>query len=207
MSQLQGVAFDKQLLALTHGIDLAVAGGGEELLENPAIPNTTEFLPGESEGIGGTFPLTQADTNGRTVYIVTTTGQYRYLGRLDVQFDAAGEVTSVDTSDSYIRRVIPKTAQSDAASITDSVALDPGIESTVVTPVNTCIAALNNPILRTEVVLDTSRGTFNTTTHTEAPGNRRTETNTGNSVGDAFLRAYDVYGPAAGLPTRAPRTR
>ena len=74
----------------------------------------------------------------------------------------------------------------------------------MITPLNSCLAALNNPILRTEVVLDTARGSWNATTVTGTPGNRRTETNTGNSVTDAYLDAYDVYGPAAGLPARGP---
>jgi 2',3'-cyclic-nucleotide 2'-phosphodiesterase (5'-nucleotidase family) len=204
VSHLQDVNNDKALIALLSGVDLAVAGGGDELLENPAIPNSIELLPGETQGIAGVYPLTQTDAEGRTVYIVTTSGNYRYVGRIDVEFDANGEVSSIDTADSYPRRVIPKTAQSDGAGITDSVLLDPGIESSVITPVNSCLTALNNPILRTEVVLDTGRGTWNAMTLTGTPGNRRTETNTGNSVTDAYLRAYDVYGPAAGLPARGP---
>ena len=94
VSHLQDVNNDKQLVGLLRGVDIAVAGGGDELLASTTVPTTTQLLPGESAPIAGEYPLQEQDAAGRTVYIVTTAGNYKYLGRLDVEFNDAGEVAS-----------------------------------------------------------------------------------------------------------------
>jgi 2',3'-cyclic-nucleotide 2'-phosphodiesterase (5'-nucleotidase family) len=199
VSHLQDLTNDKALVALLSGVDVAVAGGGDELLGNPSIPAGVQFLPNEPAPVGD-YPTLQADADGTSVPIVTTSGTYRYAGRIDVVFDADGDVASVDSPDSYPRRVIPKTANSDLLGITDSVVPDAAITTSAVNPVAACTAAFNTPIVNTEVPLTTARGTNSFS----APGVRVSETNTGNTVTDGFLDAYDTYAPAAGLPARGP---
>ena len=199
VSHLQNLANDKALVQLLSGVDIAVAGGGDELLANPAVPDATELLPGEGP-TAGVYPTLQADADGASVPIVTTAGNYRYAGRLDVVFNADGDLASVDSTDSYPRRVIPATPTAATLGLTDAVVPDAAITTSAVNPVAACTAALTTPIVDTEVVLNTARGGNSFT----APGNRVSETNTGNSVTDGFLDSYDRYAAAAGLPPRGP---
>jgi 2',3'-cyclic-nucleotide 2'-phosphodiesterase (5'-nucleotidase family) len=199
VSHLQDIANDKALVALLEGVDIAVAGGGDELLANPAIPDVDELLPGESAPVG-TYPTLQTAADGASVPIVTTSGNYRYQGRLDVEFDANGNVASVDSDDSFPRRVVPASAAATTLGITDAVTPDAAIQTSAVDPVSACTTAFNQPIVNSEVVLNTARGSNAFT----GKGNRTAETNTGNTVTDAYLAAYDEYGPAAGLPARGP---
>lgn len=188
VSHLQDINNDRALIGLLKGVDIAVAGGGDELLAN----SPSQLLPGEAAPIVGSYPLTQTDAAGRTVYIVTTAGNYKYLGRIDATFDSNGEISSINAAASFPRRVIPTSAAATTLGITDAVAPDAGIVATVETPVRACLAALAQPIASTEVRLDTSRA-----------GSRGRETNVGNLVTDGYLDSYDRYGPPAGLPARS----
>jgi 2',3'-cyclic-nucleotide 2'-phosphodiesterase (5'-nucleotidase family) len=195
VSHLQNVNIDTAFIGRLNGVDLAVAGGGDELLASTSVPTVTQLLPGETQAIAGTYPLTATDAGGRTVYVVTTAGNYKYLGRLDVEFDGAGEVTRVITETSYPRRVVPTTAGAASLNVTDTVISDTNILSSVVTPVQDCLADLAaTPVVTTEVLLDTSNSAVR--------GQRRTETNTGNLVTDAYLDYYDRNAVENGLAPR-----
>lgn len=194
VSHLQDVKNDRALIKLLGKVDLAVAGGGDELLASTAVSTTTQLLPGESAPIAGTYPLTETDKLGRTVYIVTTAGNYKYLGRLDVAFNGEGEVASIDAAQSYPRRVIPTSEQATALGLSDAVTPDPQLVSSVATPVQTCLDDLaTEAVARSEVVLDVSRN-----------GVRGKETNAGNMIADSFVAAYDRYAASSGLPARGP---
>lgn len=202
VSHLQDVDNDKALLTLLHGVDIAVAGGGDELLASDAIADDTELLPGETQEIEGSYPAPQTDADGRTVYMVTTAGNYKYLGRLDAVFGADGEVASIDAEASYPRRVIP-TEQSGTQitdlGIADAVASDPGIISSVIEPVKACLAEFEATALaRSEVVINVSRGSA----EPYGLGVRSGETNGGDLVTDAFLAEYDKHAASVGLPAR-----
>jgi 2',3'-cyclic-nucleotide 2'-phosphodiesterase / 3'-nucleotidase / 5'-nucleotidase len=197
VSHLQSVSNDRDLIAQLRDVDIAVAGGGDELLASTTVPTVTQLLPGESAPIAGSYPLTQTDAAGNTVYIVTTAGNYKYLGRLDVEFDAAGAVTRVFTETSYPRRVVPTTPQATTLGVTDAVISDTQIISEVITPVVACQQELAaTGVATTEVLLDVSRN-----------GVRGRETNVGNLVADAFVNAYDRLAPENGLPARGGANR
>ncbi len=190
VSHLQDVNNDRQFIQQLSRIDVAVAGGGDELLVSTAVPTTTQLLPGESAPIAGTYPIEESDADGRTVYIVTTAGNYKYLGRLDVEFDADGEVAQVLTDTSYPRRVIPQSDTATALGLSDAVAPDPGIVSSVVEPVQACLAGFATTVVaQSEVNLDVSRN-----------GVRGGESNGGNLIADGFLDAYARYAEANGFP-------
>jgi 5'-nucleotidase len=133
-----------------------------------------------------------ADAEGQTTYVVTTAGNYKYLGRLDATFDDAGEITAIDATDSGPVRVLPTSAAATTLGATDAVVPDARVQSQVVAPVEACIAALDQPFVDTEVLLDVSN-----------PGVRSKESNAGNTVADSYLAAYDAYAPAAGLAPRS----
>lgn len=194
VSHLQDIDNDQELIAQLSGVDIAVAGGGDELLTNPAIPDTEQLLPGERAESAGTYPLEVEDADGQTVYIVTTAGNYKYLGRIDAEFDADGNVTSIIADQSYPRRVIPTSQTATDLGLTDAVEPDPGIVETINEPLEACLEDLaNTPVARSEVELDVSRD-----------GVRGKETNAGNLIADSFLYVYDQLAADFDLPERGP---
>ena len=194
VSHLQSVAADVEIVALLHGVDITVSGGGHYLLRNPAVEASLQVLPGERAPIEGEYPLEAADADGRTVYIVTTAGNYKYAGRLDAVFDAAGEVTSIVAATSYPRPVVPESDAAAAPGFTGAVTPDPALIDLVEEPVAACLADLaSTTIATTEVLLDVSR-----------TGLRGGESNAGNLVADSFLHAYDRIADSLGLPERGP---
>lgn len=193
ISHLQDVGNDRQIVKMLHGVDIAVAGGGDELLASTTVPTTTQLLPGELAPIAGSYPLVEKDADGRDVYIVTTAGNYKYLGRIDVEFDDAGEIVAVNRETSYPRRVIPTSAVSTQLQVPDAVAKDAQMVTTVEQPVQDCLQQFAaTPVVRSEVVLDVSR-----------TGVRGRETNVGNLIADAFVASYDRYAQTNGLPARS----
>lgn len=161
-SHLQSVSEDLALIPMLRGIDIAIAGGGDDLLANPGTP----LLPGDAAV--GPYPILVTDADGRIVPVVTTTGDYRYLGRLEATFDAAGEILSINPDSGPIRVL--------GGDYPDAVAADPTIQSLVVDPVETCVAGLaSNVIAVNEVPLDGRTSQV-----------RSRETNEGNLCADAL---------------------
>jgi len=194
VSHLQDVATDIAILALLRGVDITVSGGGHDLLQNPAVEPSLQRLPGERAPVGGEYPLQAEDAAGRTVHIVTTAGAYKYVGRLDVVFDAAGEVESVVTASSYPRPVVPESEAAEAVGFTGAVSPDSALVAAVEEPVTRCLAELASTTLATtEVLLDVSRA-----------GLRGGESNAGNLVADSLLHAYDRAVAGLDLPERGP---
>jgi len=193
VSHLQAASNDKDLIALLKGVDVAVAGGGDELLQNPAIDNATELIPGESAPVG-TYPTLLSDLTGKQVPLVTTSGNYKYLGRADIIFDAKGNLVEVKPDTSYPRRVVPVSDTATAAGVTDAVVPKANIVKLVDTPLTACLSNFVAPIAASNVVFNTDRGSATVL------GVRTAETNGGNLVTDAFAYSYNQRYAKAGLP-------
>jgi 2',3'-cyclic-nucleotide 2'-phosphodiesterase (5'-nucleotidase family) len=163
ISHLQSVEEDIELLKSLRGVDVAIAGGGDELLANPG----DQLVPEDQETYGS-YPVTAKDADGRDVPVITTAGSYKYLGRLTVRFDTEGQV--VEAAGGPIR-----VAGGDQP---DAVAPDPEIERLVSAPVRAFVDELAKEVLGTsEVALDGRR----------SPGVRTGETNLGDLMADALL--------------------
>ncbi len=139
VSHLQGFENDKALIELLSGVDVAVAGGGDDLLTNPKISNEIQLLPGEAEPVGD-YPTLVTDKSGKVVPLVTSVGNYKYVGRIDINFDANGNYVSHNEETSRPYRVIPKSAEATALGITDAVTPDSRIVAQAITPVESCSA-------------------------------------------------------------------
>ena len=171
VSHLQGLAEDRELLPMLRDVDVAIAGGGDELLAS----DDTLLVPGDAISLDPTtgeplrYPLFVTDADGVEVPVVTTAGDYKYIGRLVVTFDRRGRVIGVDDSSGPVRvsGVAP-----------DAVQPDPFLQRAVVDPVVAHTAALaENVIAQSEVALEGRR----------EPGVRTEETNLGNLLADALL--------------------
>ena len=191
VSHLQGIDYDVQFLGLLRGVDVAVAGGGSDLLQSPAVDASLQVVPGERAEAGGAYPMEVDDADGRTVYVVTAPGNYKYVGRLDVQFDDSGEVAAIVRETSYPRPVVPASDAATAAGFAAAVEKDAGLVQSIEAPVIECLAGLAaTHVATTEVLLDVSRGV------------RTRGTNAGNLVTDAMLASFDRYAADLGLPAR-----
>ena len=165
ISHLQSITEELNLATQLSGVDIIIAGGGAELLANPG----NLLTPGDSSQIFGPYPLIATDADSNDVPVVVTNGDYRYVGRLSVEFDANGDIVSIDTSSGPVR--VP------GGTNPDSVTPNPDVQTMVVDPVVQAIAALAANVVGTsQVVLDGLRSSV-----------RTEETNLGNLIADALL--------------------
>lgn len=194
VSHLQNTANDKALLAQLTGVDVAVAGGGDELLASPDVALDRQVLPGATAPVGN-YPELVTDKSGTGVPLVTAPGDYAYLGRIDLEFTPQGRLIGWNKETSFPRRVVVQDGRSGLLGIADAVLPNVDIYTDVQQALETgCLAAQNRPFANSAVVFNTSRGTAT------APGVRTAETNGGNLVADAFLSAYNSKRGEAGLP-------
>lgn len=86
VTHLQQIALEQQLVPLLSGVDIAIAGGSDTLLAD----GTDVLRPGDVAQ--GPYPIVATNFDGDPALIVSTDGQYSYVGRLVVDFDALGRV-------------------------------------------------------------------------------------------------------------------
>jgi 5'-nucleotidase len=168
ISHLQDIDADVMLAEQLNGVDVMIAGGGDELLASPGDP----LLPSQIGTIPfGPYPIPATNADGVEIPVVTTSGGYGYVGQLVVEFDCDGTVVGVDDDASRPRRVV-------STDFPDGVAADPVMQKQVVEPVAAFVDSLaTNVIAQTEVELDGRR----------SPGVRTMETNEGNLIADSQL--------------------
>ena len=170
ISHLQGISQDTALAQALSDVDIIIAGGGDELLTN----NPADTLPGLS--VGGPYPLQITDAAGETVYVVTTAGEYRYLGQLIVRFNKNGEVVEVCEGSNPV--------------VIDTDNADAGLQADVVDPVAEYVGDLAENVLAiTEVDLNGVRQEV-----------RTRETNEGNLIADALLWQSQELASSFGAP-------
>ncbi len=178
VSHLQGIGAEKAVVQQLKNVDIVIAGGGDELLANEGdllLPQDQETEP------YGTYPLVEKDSEERSVPIVTTPGEYKYIGRMEASFDAQGNLIE-DVRGSLLRVAGPSSRQADA------IRPDQEIQKNAVDPVLQFEKSLKDNVLaQTEVTLDGTRQLV-----------RSQETNFGSLVGDAILwqsrQLYKQYG-------------
>ncbi len=174
-SHLQNITNEMALACEVEGLDVIIAGGGDELLANP----DDLLIPGDEGAVYGAYPQV-ADCGGYEVPVVTTSGEYRYVGQLVVEFDKWGNVIGFDGGPVRVSDVEP----------------DPMMQMYVVDPVAAYLAELDANVIGTsEVDLDGLRNSV-----------RAFETNEGNLIADALrwqatelAAAYGVAVPDVAL--------
>lgn len=182
VSHLQDVDNELALVPKLSGVDAVLAAGGGEILADKA----DRLIPGDAAERG--FPLLPKDSSGKQVPVVTTTGNYKYVGRLVLNFNLFGEVIDHDeplTGPVRVSGVGP-----------DAVRGDPEVRASVEKPVSEHVAGLAEEVVATsEVPLDGVRNNV-----------RSKETNLGNVVADALVHAgrqraaeYGVPRPVVGI--------
>jgi len=86
VTHLQQFALEQQLIQLLSGVDVVIAGGSDFLLADAG----DRLRAGDTAQ--GPYPFVTTNLDGDPALIVSTDGQYSYVGRLVVDFDAMGKI-------------------------------------------------------------------------------------------------------------------
>ncbi len=120
------------------------------------------ILPGDQPQ--NSYPLLTVNKDGDKVALITTLGEYRYVGKLEVEFNEQGQLIAFGGG---VTRVFSE----------DGIVADPTIQEQVIDPVQAAINTLAaNIIAHSEVPINGERDMI-----------RSQETNLGNLIADAIL--------------------
>ncbi len=168
LAHMQQIAIEQALAERLSNVDIIMAGGSNTRL----VDSNDRLRPGDTNQ--GTYPIIKTDADGKPVAVVNTDGNYKYVGRLVIDFNADGNIIP----GSYDPTVSGAYA-TDAQGVADLGAeglIDPEIQAIV----NTLRTAINNKESNvfgiSNVFLDGDRNSV-----------RRQETNLGNLTADANL--------------------
>ncbi|MBE9167762.1 bifunctional metallophosphatase/5'-nucleotidase [Pleurocapsales cyanobacterium LEGE 06147] len=84
LAHMQQIAIEEQLAELLTDVDIIVAGGSDTLLAD----ETDRLRP--EDGVEGPYPILKTSADGNPVAIVNTDSNYKYVGRLVIDFDENG---------------------------------------------------------------------------------------------------------------------
>ena len=142
VSHLQGVSEEVALVADLDGVDVVIAGGGDDLLRNEGDTCMPDDDP------AGPYPMLVADSTGTDVPVITAPGGYRCIGALTVVFDGDGSIVS-------------HTGRS--AGVGFDVTPDATVQSSVIEPLAAAVAEIDADVIGTsEVDLDGRRASVRT---------------------------------------------
>jgi 2',3'-cyclic-nucleotide 2'-phosphodiesterase (5'-nucleotidase family) len=179
ISHLQSIEEDLALASELSGIDVMIAGGGDELLANPG----NLLIPGDEGEVFGPYPMFAMDADGIDIPVITTSGAYRYVGKLVVGFDRHGNVVRILQDRSGPVRVA-------STVYPDGVRPDRRIQRSVVEPLMAELEELNATVVAvSEVDLDGRRSSV-----------RSTESNEGNLIADSLLHQARQLAGSFGAP-------
>jgi 5'-nucleotidase / UDP-sugar diphosphatase len=85
-AHMQRMNVERNLAKRLRDVDIIVAGGS-----NTILADSNDFLR-EGDSAAGNFPEIYESAAGEPVLLVNTNGDYSYLGRLVVEFDAVGVI-------------------------------------------------------------------------------------------------------------------
>lgn len=166
LAHMQQISVEQELAGLLSDVDIIVAGGSNTLLAD----STDTLWPGDEAA--DSYPLELTSATGDPVLLVNVDGDYRYLGRLVVEFNDDGVIMlgslDAEESGSYA-------THADAMGGIEAEA-DPEIEDVVASVRDVLQRREGNVLGRTEVYLDGRRSEV-----------RTEETNLGNLTADANL--------------------
>ena len=176
-SHLQGVSEEVALLETLSGVDVVIAGGGDNLLANPSDP----LIPGAVSQ--GPYPLLAKDKSGTLKPVVTVEGQLKYIGRITLDIDSNGTVLSWQGGPN---RVVDTTIDPFRGVVGDQVAYE----------------TIERPI--TEYVSEFAKTKISNVINFSLDGAkdniRALETNLGNLIADSQLWAAKKAAPSVGAP-------
>ena len=86
LAHMQQINFEKQLATFLKGVDIILGGGSNSIMAD----NTDRLRSGDTAL--ETYPFFTTDADNLPVAIINTDGNYRYVGRLVIDFDPSGNI-------------------------------------------------------------------------------------------------------------------
>jgi 2',3'-cyclic-nucleotide 2'-phosphodiesterase (5'-nucleotidase family) len=177
VSHLQGVSEELSLLTQLSGVDVVIAGGGDNRLANPS----DKLIPGESAE--GSYPLIGLDKDGSAVPVVTVDGQLKYIGRLTLNLTSSGEVTGWNGGP---QRVVDSGIDQFHGTSPDIIAYE-----TIENPIEKYVSSLSALKISNEISFALDGGKDDI---------RARETNLGNLIADSQLWVAQTYAKDKNAP-------
>ena len=166
LAHMQQLSVERALATRLANVDIIVGGGSNTLLAD------ADDALRAGDAAADVYPLAFEGADGAPVLLVNVDGDYRYLGRLVVGFDAAGRILPA-TLDESTNGVRATTAENVAAL---GATPDPEVVALATTLSDVLAERDGNIVGRASVYLDGRRGAV-----------RSEETNMGNLTADANL--------------------
>ncbi len=187
VSHLQQISLEQELATLLRGIDVIIAGGSDTLL---ADEEDVERGLHDGDTPAGDYPFTTTNADGDPVVVVSTDGEYSYVGRLVVDFDEDGVLIldeDGDATDEDVSGVFATTDEQVEALYGDQDAFAEGTKGDLVKDLVDVVSGVvqdqdGNIFGKSGVFLDGRR--------TEV---RTEETNFGNLTADANLATAKAF--------------
>lgn len=177
LSHMQQLGIEEALATRLQNVDIIVAGGS-----NARLVDETDRLR-DGDAAQGPYPIFSTDANGEPIAIVNTDGNYKYIGRLVLDFDEDGNIIP----ESYDAAVSGAYATDEAgvAALGAEDLVDPEIQS-IVDELSKIIAAKEGNVFGvSNVFLNGTRGDV-----------RTQETNLGNLTAEANLAIAQETDPS-----------
>ena len=177
LAHMQQISVEEELATLLEDVDVIMAGGSNTILAN----DDDTLRPGDTAA--GLYPEQFTSAKGEPVVVVNTDGNYRYVGRLAVDFDENGLISLIREESGIFA-----TDQAGVEQVYNQVGIDP---KTVADPtivevteaIDTVVQAKDGNVFGlTDVYLNGRRGSV-----------RTEETNLGNLTADANLFIAQQY--------------
>ncbi|WP_126148045.1 choice-of-anchor I family protein [Synechococcus elongatus] len=168
LSHMQQISIEQEIAKRLRNVDIIVAGGSNtRLLDSNDVLRAGDTKQGE-------YPFFTNDADGKPIAVVNTDGNYKYVGRLVIDFDENGNVIA----ESYDPNVsgVYATDDTGVAALNAQNLVDPEIQQ-IVDNLSSVISSLDGAIFgSTDVFLNGARSDI-----------RIQETNLGNLTADANL--------------------
>lgn len=186
-THLQQISLEQELATKLSGVDVIIAGGSDTILAD-----SQDVLRTGDTAID-TYPLVATDLDGNPTLIVSTDGEYKYVGRLVVGFDDSGVVVT-DSLDINVSGVFSTTDEGVTALWGNLT--DPFTDTTKGAQVKRLTDAVQGVVIakdsqisgKTEVFLEGRREKV-----------RTEETNLGNLTADSMLAAAQEISPSVAV--------
>ena len=176
LTHLQNIEREKALAQQISGVDIFVAGGGDDLIGNShnnylSRKNRAGELIADSPT--GPYPFETTSASGEPVVVVSTDGSYNYVGKLVVSFDEHGVISEVHVNESGPEPVAL------------NVPADPAVEEAIVQPIAARLESFKGEIVGESISgLDGTREVV-----------RTQESTMGNAIADGYLYSVkEIYG-------------
>lgn len=168
LSHMQQLSIERELATRLSNVDIIVGGGSNTRL----VDENDRLRDGDTAQ--GTYPEFLSDADGNPVAVVNTDGNYKYVGRLVIDFNDNGVIIP-ETYDSAVSGAYATDAQG-VADLGAEALVDPEIQAIVDQLEAVIVASESNVFGVSDVYLDGRRGSV-----------RIQETNLGNLTADANL--------------------